>query len=225
MQFLFISLFITVTIPLVCATTPTLPRSYSDFVIHFRDFLEEITKPTPSSDYNTFAPQTSPIFPGLNLSKSHNSLDRIDLNGKTLSTKPLDLKQYPIPWARPDVHHPQVKAAIKSIDWTLVPKSKVRTYNSDGGMIFDSYNYDQDPDCWWSATNCVSPKIKNVPKDIYTCPNRDEWGLTFDDGPFNVREKGTLDAQTENPYAEPELYNFMSKYGIKSDLFVSLFLN
>ncbi|UZJ52275.1 hypothetical protein CBS101457_001595 [Exobasidium rhododendri] len=40
-----------------------------------------------------------------------------------------------------------------------------------------------DPDCWWTFEGCVTPKHKNIPDDIWQCPEPDTWGLSFDDGP------------------------------------------
>ena len=46
-----------------------------------------------------------------------------------------------------------------------------------------NYNAQKDPDCWWTASKCIKPKAKNIPDDFSTCPQKDTWGLTFDDGP------------------------------------------
>lgn len=40
-----------------------------------------------------------------------------------------------------------------------------------------------DPYCWWTDTNCVSPKLAGLPDDVTTCPEAHTWGLTLDDGP------------------------------------------
>ena len=65
----------------------------------------------------------------------------------------------------------------------------------------DSYNYDNDPDCWWTATGCVTSKAKDVPSDVakipevgsFSCVSRTTTnclalqpmsiGYGFDDGP------------------------------------------
>ncbi|KAI8874956.1 carbohydrate esterase family 4 protein [Backusella circina FSU 941] len=70
-----------------------------------------------------------------------------------------------------------------SIDWTSSPNISVRTLNSDGSIDMTGYDEDSDPDCWWSASTCTVPKIKDVNEDIYACPEPDTWGLTYDDGP------------------------------------------
>lgn len=40
-----------------------------------------------------------------------------------------------------------------------------------------------DPDCWWSASGCTSPKHDRISHDVTECPEPSTWGLTFDDGP------------------------------------------
>jgi hypothetical protein len=177
-----------------------------------------------SKTTSNYAPQFSPHFPNLEKAtevvKSYNPSAKIDTS-KTLSKRTLDLNKYPEPWSKPDVKHAEVKAAIKRIDWKKVPKISVRKTNSNGDIDFSGYDSDKDPDCWWSSSNCVKPKVKYLPQDIYTCPRKGEWGLTYDDGPFNIRSGHGKKAKEENQYAEPQLYNFLAKEGLKSNLFVS----
>ncbi|GAA5806433.1 hypothetical protein HPULCUR_011967 [Helicostylum pulchrum] len=223
MQILLTGMVLSATVQLVCAA-PAPSNFLSDFLDSFK--REEYTaEATPSIDQEstdtTFAPQTSPFFPDFELAMTSANEDavRYDTQGKALSRKSLDLKKYPEPWTLPDIYSPQVQAVINVIDWNLVPDAQVRTFNSEGSIDFDSYDSSKDKDCWWSASNCVSPKVNYLPDDIYTCPRKGEWGLTFDDGPFNVRESEELYAAEENPFAEPELYNFLEKHNIKSNLF------
>ncbi|CAO3653143.1 unnamed protein product [Cunninghamella echinulata] len=70
-----------------------------------------------------------------------------------------------------------------SIDWSKAPSIPVRTVNADGSLNMTGYNQQEDPDCWWSASLCTIPKIKDVNPDIYRCPEPETWGLTYDDGP------------------------------------------
>jgi hypothetical protein len=82
------------------------------------------------------------------------------------------------------------------------------------------YDASKDPYCWWSDSNCVTPKVSYLPKDIYMCPNAGDWGLNYDDGPYNPSD----DDKELNKYAEPELYNFLAKNkNQKATLFVSDF--
>ncbi|KAI9486565.1 MAG: hypothetical protein EXX96DRAFT_549576 [Benjaminiella poitrasii] len=70
-----------------------------------------------------------------------------------------------------------------SIDWSKAPNIPVRTANAEGVLNMTGYNSTADPDCWWSASGCVTPKLADVNKDIYYCPEPNTWGLTYDDGP------------------------------------------
>ncbi|KAI8969044.1 chitin deacetylase [Mycotypha africana] len=76
----------------------------------------------------------------------------------------------------------EFKNLYNSIDWSKCPSAPVRTLNSDGGI--DTTQYDpSDPDCWWSATTCTTPKHAGINPDIRNCPEPETWGLTYDDGP------------------------------------------
>jgi hypothetical protein len=77
----------------------------------------------------------------------------------------------------------EFKALYNSIDWTKAPNISVHTLNADGSMNMNGYNANADPDCWWSASTCTKPKLAGVNEDIYTCPEPETWGLTYDDGP------------------------------------------
>lgn len=68
----------------------------------------------------------------------------------------------------------------------------------------NSYDVSNDPDCWWSASQCTKPKAKNIPADIYNCEEPNTWGLTFDDGP-NCSHNA--------------FYDFLKKQNLKATLF------
>ncbi|KAI8086894.1 chitin deacetylase [Gilbertella persicaria] len=70
-----------------------------------------------------------------------------------------------------------------SINWSNAPNIPVRTLGADGSLDMSNYSSTEDPDCWWSASTCTSPKLKNVNADIYQCNEPETWGLTYDDGP------------------------------------------
>lgn len=40
-----------------------------------------------------------------------------------------------------------------------------------------------DPDCWWTGTQCVTPKLSGLPPDIADVPEPSTMGYGFDDGP------------------------------------------
>ncbi|KAI8374243.1 uncharacterized protein BYT42DRAFT_499497 [Radiomyces spectabilis] len=77
----------------------------------------------------------------------------------------------------------EFKKVYNAIDWTKAPKIPVRKMTAAGGLDMQGYDTANDPDCWWSTSQCVKPKIAGVNPDIYACPEPDTWGLTFDDGP------------------------------------------
>ncbi|KAG2231523.1 hypothetical protein BDF21DRAFT_373262 [Thamnidium elegans] len=176
--------------------------------------------PSATLSSDGFAAQFSPVFANMNISSEATPLYNdgpLDTNS-TLSNQTLNLKDYPGLWEQPDVNHPEVKAAIKQINWDIVPKFSVHKV-VDYDLVQDGYDEDKDETCWWTSTGCVKPKISHIPEDLYTCPTKGDWGLTFDDGPYNLREQDDEDADTENPFAEPELYNFLAKENVKSTLF------
>ena len=90
----------------------------------------------------------------------------------------------------------------------IIPKHVAVKEGTDDNMgISDKQNdnYDKkDPDCWWSATKCNKPKAKNIPEDLYECPEPKTWGLTFDDGPN---------------CSHNEFYDFMQKNKLRATLF------
>lgn len=67
-----------------------------------------------------------------------------------------------------------------SIDWTKAPKAPVRSLTPEGGLNLVGYDTVNDPDCWWSATQCVKPKAAGANGDIATCPEPQTWGLVSD---------------------------------------------
>ncbi|KAF9998590.1 chitin deacetylase [Modicella reniformis] len=79
----------------------------------------------------------------------------------------------------PDVNSPQVKAWVAEIDWSKVPNIPVAP-----GLQEIPHFPQCPPDdqldlstCWWSCAGCVAES------DVVTCPNKNTWGLTYDDGP------------------------------------------
>ncbi|KAF8629725.1 hypothetical protein AX15_003303 [Amanita polypyramis BW_CC] len=40
-----------------------------------------------------------------------------------------------------------------------------------------------DPDCWWTYGQCVTPKLQTLPPDVYKLPEPRTLGYGFDDGP------------------------------------------
>jgi peptidoglycan/xylan/chitin deacetylase (PgdA/CDA1 family) len=77
----------------------------------------------------------------------------------------------------------EFKSLYNSIDWTKAPNIQPRTMTADGALDMSNYSSTEDPDCWWSASTCTTPKLSDVNADIYRCPEPETWGLTYDDGP------------------------------------------
>lgn len=174
--------------------------------------------PYDNSGTKTYLPQVSPVFPSMapatDVVTSYNP-GPYNIS-KALPT--YQLTGYPPVWETPDATHPEVLAAAAKIDWSLVPNAPVRKQNKAGDFVPNT-DGPTDPYCWWSDTNCLHPKI-NLPADFYECPRAGDWGLGYDDGPFNLYT-GKY-AALENPYAEPALYNFLAEHNNqKANLFVS----
>ncbi|CAO3597996.1 unnamed protein product [Absidia cylindrospora] len=75
-------------------------------------------------------------------------------------------------------------ALYNSIDWTKAPANvKQKSKGPDGALNLQGYDTANDPDCWWSASQCTKPKAQGVNADIVNCLEPNTWGLTFDDGP------------------------------------------
>ncbi|KAI8089483.1 uncharacterized protein BX664DRAFT_365499 [Halteromyces radiatus] len=125
----------------------------------------------------------------------------------TLDKTTLNMTAYPGAWEPATTDHPEIQAVMNSIDWTKVPKAPTAKADKDGGVVFGNYDENKDPYCWWSDTNCVKPKVDYLPEDIYYCPNVGDWGLNYDDGPYNPSD----DDKELNAYAEPVLYNFLAQ--------------
>lgn len=178
------------------------------------------TSTSKSSATKTYIAQNSPVFP--NVPAATGVVSSYNYGPYNLSTTlPTEtLTGYPETWKTPSTKSSEVKAAIAQIDWSKVPDAPVRR-TKNGNFVPDT-DGDDDPYCWWSDTNCVTPKI-DIPQDYYTCGRKGDWGLSYDDGPFNLYTG--KDAKTENPYAEPALYNFLAEHeNQKANLFVSFSL-
>ena len=85
----------------------------------------------------------------------------------------------------------------------IQPKKGVQDNSGIDPSATKAYNVDQDPDCWWSATQCTKPKHHNIPTDLTTCSEPDTWGLSFDDGPNCTHN---------------EFYDFMQKNKLRASL-------
>ncbi|GJJ74792.1 peptidoglycan-N-acetylglucosamine deacetylase [Entomortierella parvispora] len=86
---------------------------------------------------------------------------------------------YPTKDTQPDVNSPQVKAWVAEIDWSKVPNIPVAPGLPDVPHFpkCPPDNLVDRSSCWWSCSGCVAPS------DVVTCPDKNAWGLTYDDGP------------------------------------------
>ncbi|KAI8357647.1 hypothetical protein B0O80DRAFT_424644 [Mortierella sp. GBAus27b] len=86
---------------------------------------------------------------------------------------------YPTKDRIPDVNSPQVRAWVAEIDWSKVPDIPVAEGLPDVPHFPKCPPDDQlnRSACWWTCAGCVSGS------DIITCPDKNSWGLTYDDGP------------------------------------------
>lgn len=92
--------------------------------------------------------------------------------------------------------------------WTAIQNSGIipsdvaqKGTGGKGDFTGITYSASSDPDCWWTESNCVTPKHKGIPDDIWQCAEPDTWGLTFDDGP-NCSHNAFYDfLQTQNQKA------------------------
>ncbi|KAI8639191.1 hypothetical protein BD408DRAFT_372220 [Parasitella parasitica] len=164
----------------------------------------------------SYIPQHSPSFSNVPAATGVVSEYNYGPYNLSASLPTYTLTGYPDTWVTPPTDSEEVKAAYNAIDWSLVPDAKVRYQNKNGDFEPDT-DGDDDPYCWWSDTNCLNPKI-NIPADFHSCPREGDWGLSYDDGPFNLYTG--KDAKTENAYAEPALYNFLAEHNNqKANLF------
>lgn len=61
-----------------------------------------------------------------------------------------------------------------------------------------------DPDCWWTSSDCVTPKVSGLAPDISSVPEPRTLGYGFDDGPF---------------CSHNEFYNYLSAQNQKATMF------
>ncbi|KNC98727.1 uncharacterized protein SPPG_06405 [Spizellomyces punctatus DAOM BR117] len=101
-------------------------------------------------------------------------------------TSGIDATKYPTPWTTATsngvLNTPEFQAVYNGIDWTKVPNIPPKNWTADGAAVTTGYSA-TDPDCWWTATQCTTPKHPNILADIVACPEPGTWGITYDDGP------------------------------------------
>ncbi|KAI9226374.1 MAG: family 4 carbohydrate esterase, partial [Piptocephalis tieghemiana] len=77
----------------------------------------------------------------------------------------------------PDKIPPMDPAFLKGLDLTRVPRIPVRKAPEGGGSPTCPPGGAGPGECWWTCDKCLGPQ------DISACPENNQWGLTYDDGP------------------------------------------
>ncbi|KAF7311554.1 NodB-like proteiny domain-containing protein [Mycena kentingensis (nom. inval.)] len=111
----------------------------------------------------------------------------------------LNKKEFPTPWelAKDVQNDPEGLAKFNSFSANIPdikPKARSAALNSivadssgqgTNGVADANIQYDQaaDPDCWWTRTQCLTPKHPGVDADIAEVPEPKTLGYGFDDGP------------------------------------------
>ncbi|KAI8883384.1 carbohydrate esterase family 4 protein [Backusella circina FSU 941] len=166
MQFKFIALFIafTQTIAFVFADVSSYWESFTSLVDPKNISIPAITQ-TTSYDVTTECTYYTPDASLITINSAE-----WPLIWKTATTNGMNTSA-------------EFTSLYNSIDWTKAPSIQVRTRDINGNLDLTGYDAVNDPDCWWSASVCTTPKISDVNPDIVRCPEPETWGLTYDDGP------------------------------------------
>lgn len=85
--------------------------------------------------------------------------------------------EWPKPYTIPSTNNDIARYWLGQIDFSLVPEAPINS-NLSCDPDADPQRFAQaTKDCWWSCNLCTRRE------DITMCPNKGDWGLTFDDGP------------------------------------------
>ncbi|MBW0473060.1 hypothetical protein O181_012775 [Austropuccinia psidii MF-1] len=113
----------------------------------------------------------------------------------------LDLSKYPPPDKVPPTDSPFVKEWLAKIDLSKVPAIPIKGIggceNATNAAAITKAG--PDGDCWWTCGGCTSKE------DVTTCPVKNTWGLSYDDGP------------TENSV---RLLDYLDQHQLKATFFV-----
>ncbi|KAG0036104.1 chitin deacetylase [Podila clonocystis] len=119
----------------------------------------------------------------------------VDAKPKVLHKADISHPKGTSPWPKygekPETDTPEVKAWVKTVNWAKVPKLPIRHTNSPGDPPDCPKNDPPKADCWWTCTGCYAPD------DVVDCPGKNQWGLTFDDGPEPGTTEDLLDLLDE----------------------------
>ncbi|RHZ80580.1 hypothetical protein Glove_134g39 [Diversispora epigaea] len=99
-------------------------------------------------------------------------------------------------WPELDQIPPITDEFNKLVDFSKVANAPLSTVDPDDDIL----NCDVEGNfCSWSCTNCVRQN------DVERCPNKGDWGLTFDDGPSDYTN---------------DLVDFLDSQGVKATFFI-----
>lgn len=103
---------------------------------------------------------------------------------------------------------------VKSVVPASILSIAVSTYNP-GTPSTPTYNSDKVANCYWPDVLCTrNTDTAYIKADISTCPNQNDWGLTFDDGPV-IDPRGI--------FGTPQLLNALEAANIKATFFGTVF--
>ncbi|KAF9092856.1 chitin deacetylase [Mortierella sp. AM989] len=105
----------------------------------------------------------------------------------------LKLSEYPPPSAVPPVDSPQVKKWLSEIDLSGAPSISLNS-----GEPPSCPDEVEEGVCYWTCDDCSAD-------DVVDCPDKNTWGLTFDDGPTP---------------ATPELLRYLDEQKVKASFFL-----
>ncbi|KAF9102854.1 chitin deacetylase, partial [Mortierella sp. GBA35] len=110
-----------------------------------------------------------------------------------LTTAAVNIAEFPATSAVPPVNHPQVQQWLSEIDLTGAPSIPLNV-----GDPPDCPAEVNPEACYWTCDDCSND-------DVVECPDKNVWGLTFDDGPTS---------------ATPELLTFLDQQQVKATFFL-----
>lgn len=93
----------------------------------------------------------------------------------------IDQTKWPLSWQTATSNNMNSSAEFTNlynqIDWSKAPNAPVRKLGATGGLDLTGYDTVNDPYCWWSATQCTTPKTQGINADIRSCSEPETWGL------------------------------------------------
>ncbi|KAG0268503.1 chitin deacetylase [Actinomortierella ambigua] len=110
-----------------------------------------------------------------------------------ISFAALNASEFPVAGAIPPVTSPQVKQWLAELDLTGAP-----TIQRNSGDPPECPSTNDPKVCYWTCDDCAAD-------DVLDCPNKNDWGLTFDDGPT---------------VATPGLLDFLTQHSVKATFFL-----